>query len=131
MINRYIIDLSHCTTLIYCIIIFVFAKCLSENCNVTKIIDRYIRNNDLMRESASRIISPSPTLSLEAQEIDELVDNMKHSDIELIQISKTNSPSSLTIVNFDLIDIQVGNFGATYSCSLSSFKVLGRYLQSA
>ena len=114
MINRHIIDLSHCTTLICCIIIFVFIKCLSENCNVTKIIDRYIRNNDLMRESASRIISPSPTLSLEAQEIDELVDNMKHSDIELIQISKTNSPSSLTIVNFDLIDIQVGNFGATY-----------------
>jgi len=39
---------------------------------------------------------------------------MKHADIELIQIGRTLTPSSLTQVSFDKINLQVGHYGAPY-----------------
>ena len=37
---------------------------------------------------------------------------MKHADIELIQTEKSRSPSKLTAISFDNIDLQVGEYGA-------------------
>jgi len=41
-------------------------------------------------------------------------EHINHADIELIQLKQSKSPSSLTVVNFDLLDLQVGDYGASY-----------------
>ena len=60
--------------------------------------------------------SPSyiPCIRFVTQEIDEMSEYINHADIELIQLRRSKSPSSLTIVNFDLLDLQVGDYGASY-----------------
>ena len=63
---------------------------------------------------------PSPLTRLVTQEIDELAFYMKHADIELIQIGHAISPSSLTLISFDNIDMQIGDYGAAYLSNAST-----------
>jgi hypothetical protein len=64
--------------------------------------------------STSTITIPStvPFKILITQEVDELTQYLKHADLELIQTEKSQSPSKLTIISFDNIDLQVGGYGA-------------------
>lgn len=65
-----------------------------------------------MSDLATQTVSSLPFIKLETQEIDELAYYIKHADVELIQTSRSQSPSSLTLVSFDNIDLQVGQYGA-------------------
>jgi AraC-like DNA-binding protein len=53
-------------------------------------------------------------MRLVAREIDELAQHIKQADVELIQLSRAQSPSSLTRVSFDNINLQIGHFGAAF-----------------
>jgi len=56
---------------------------------------------------------PLRYIKLETQEVDELAQHIKHADVELIQTSGSQSPSSLRLITFDNIDLQVGKYGAS------------------
>lgn len=78
-----------------------------------------------MNSVRSPMVSSGPLKRLETLEIDELAQYMKHADIELIQIGRTQSPSSLTQVSFDNINLQVGHYGAAYISNATTDKVRG------
>lgn len=66
---------------------------------------------------------PSGSITrLETQEIENLAQYIKHADIELIQVGRTQSPSSLTQVSFDNINLQVGHYGAAYISNATTDK---------
>ena len=67
-----------------------------------------------MTTSPNNSHSYIPYTRLVTQESDEMSEHINHADIELIQLSRSKSPSSLTMVNFDLLDLQVGDYGASY-----------------
>ena len=67
-----------------------------------------------MKTVEPRFFSSGSVTRLETQEIDELAQYMKHADIELIQIGRTLTPSSLTQVSFDNLNLQIGQYGAPY-----------------
>lgn len=85
-------------------------RCLSEYCNTLKF--RHL--NIYERMSASETTTPSsvPFKTLLTEEVDELSHYLKHADIELIQTEKSQSPSKLTVISFDNIDLQIGEYGA-------------------
>jgi AraC-like DNA-binding protein len=68
------------------------------------------------------IISRSFVTRLETQEIDELAQHIKQADVELVQLSRAQSPSSLTLVSFDNINLQIGNFGAAFISNTTTDK---------
>ena len=49
---------------------------------------------------------------IETGELEELGQHIKHADTELIQISRTQSPSSLISLSFDNINLQIGSYGS-------------------
>src|SRR3990167_5249869 len=67
-----------------------------------------------MKTVEPRFFSSGAVTRLETRDIDELAQYMKHADIELIQIGRTLTPSSLTQVSFDNINLQIGHYGAPY-----------------
>lgn len=89
---------------------------LSEFCNLINLVKKCLyRVIDKQIESANiQGIKTNPFVSVDAREIDELAQHMKHVDIELIQIGRTTFPSNLSQLTFENINLQVGHYGAAY-----------------
>ena len=74
-------------------------------------------------------------IRIEGGELEELAQHIKHADVELTQISRAQSPSSLTRVSFDNINLQIGHYGAGHMANATSdkersgmvFKISGEY----
>ena len=49
---------------------------------------------------------------IEAGELEELAQHIKHADLELLQVRRTQSPSSLISLSFDNINLQIGSYGS-------------------
>lgn len=68
------------------------------------------------------MIYPSCLVRIETGELEELAQHIKHADIELTQISHAQSPSSLTQVYFENINLQIGHYGAGHMANATSDK---------
>ena len=74
-------------------------------------------------------------IRVETGELEELAQYIKHADIELTQISRAQSSSSLIQLSFDNISIQIGKYGAGHMAYATSdkerngmvFKISGDY----
>lgn len=74
-------------------------------------------------------------IRIETGELEELAQHIKHADIELTQISRAHSSSSLTQLSFDNINMQIGHYGAGHMAYATSdkersgmvFKINGDY----
>lgn len=61
-------------------------------------------------------------IRIEEGELEDLAQHIKHADVELTQISRAQSPSSLTQVSFDNINLQIGQYGAGHLANATSDK---------
>ncbi len=75
-----------------------------------------------MKTVEPRFFSSGSITRLETQEIEDLAQYIKHADVELTQISRAQSPSSLTQVSFDNINLQIGHYGAGHMANATSDK---------
>lgn len=74
-------------------------------------------------------------IRIETVELEELAQHIKHADIDLTQISRAQSSSSLTQLSFDNINMQIGHYGAGHMAYATSdkercglvFKISGDY----
>jgi AraC-like DNA-binding protein len=66
-----------------------------------------------MKEDKSSAPTPGILIRIETEELEELAKHIKHADIELIQVGRTKSPSSLTQLSFDNINLQIGSYGSS------------------
>jgi AraC-like DNA-binding protein len=88
-----------------------------------------------MKEDKATVGTPGFLVRIETGELEELAQHIKHADIELTQISRAQSPSSLMQVHFDNINLQIGQYGAGHIAYATSdkersgmvFKISGEY----
>ena len=74
---------------------------LSENCTFENAIKRNVLVSNAVRLT-----------KIEAGELEELAQYIRHADLELLQVRRTQSPSSLISLSFDNINLQIGSYGS-------------------
>jgi len=75
-----------------------------------------------MKKDKASAVTPGFLVRIETGELEELAQHIKHADVELTQISRAQSPSSLTQIFFDNINLQIGHYGAGHMAYATSDK---------
>ncbi|MEW6143561.1 MAG: helix-turn-helix domain-containing protein [Thermodesulfobacteriota bacterium] len=76
-----------------------------------------------MKEDKIPATTPGFLVRIETEELEELAQYIKHADIELMQLGRSEFPSSLTQVFLENINLQVGHFGAGHLANATTDKV--------